>query len=142
MLRLLDASPQAQASQGKFTRSKGNALLHKAWKRAKAALRLGIKKNRLQCWKDLIGEVEKDPGKRKGDCWRAWCIRSCFMQPQSGLMPCKTMLSRGSCSQRGESFQHIDWQEIARAKETIRKNGRHRLVEKWQMRRHGERTGR
>ena len=35
-----------------------------------------------------------------------------------------------------------DLQEIARAKETIRKDGRHRLVEKWQMRWHGEQTGR
>ena len=33
-------------------------------------------------------------------------------------------------------------QEIARAKETSRKDGRHRLVEKWQMRWHGEQTGR
>ena len=45
----------------KFTRSKGNAMPHKAWKGAKTALRRGIKKSRLQCWKDLIGEVEKDP---------------------------------------------------------------------------------
>ena len=35
-----------------------------------------------------------------------------------------------------------DLQEIARAKEAIRKAGRHRLVEKWQMRWHGEHTGR
>ena len=33
-------------------------------------------------------------------------------------------------------------QEIARAKEAIRKDGRHRLVEKWQMRWHGKQTGR
>ena len=32
-----------------------------AWKREKSALRQGIKKSRLQCWKDLIREVEKDP---------------------------------------------------------------------------------
>ena len=32
-----------------------------AWKKAKSALRKGIKKSRLQCWKDLIGEFEKDP---------------------------------------------------------------------------------
>ena len=44
-----------------FTRSKGDPLLCDAWKRAKSALRQGIKKSRLQCWKDLIGEVEKDP---------------------------------------------------------------------------------
>ena len=31
-----------------------------------------------------------------------------------------------------------DLQVIARAKEAIRKDGRHRLVEKWQMRWHGE----
>ena len=36
-------------------------MLHVAWKRAKAALRRGIKKSRLQCWKDLISEVKKDP---------------------------------------------------------------------------------
>ena len=36
-------------------------MLHEAWKEAKAALRRVIKKSRLQCWKDLIGEVEKDP---------------------------------------------------------------------------------
>ena len=35
-----------------------------------------------------------------------------------------------------------DMQEIARAKEAIRKDGRNRLVEKWQMRWHGEQTGR
>ena len=49
------------AARWRFTRSKGDSLLHEAWKRAKAALRRGIKKSRLQCWKDLIGEVEKDP---------------------------------------------------------------------------------
>ena len=49
------------AARWRFTRSKGDSLLHKAWKKAKAALRRGIKKSRLQCWKDLIGEVEKDP---------------------------------------------------------------------------------
>ena len=49
------------AARRRFTRSKGDLLLHEAWKRAKAALRRGIKKSRLQCWKDLIGEVEKDP---------------------------------------------------------------------------------
>ena len=49
------------AARWRFNRSKGDSLLHEAWKRAKAALRRGIKKIRLQCWKDLIGEVEKDP---------------------------------------------------------------------------------
>ena len=49
------------AARRKFTRSQGDALLHEAWKGAKTALRRGIKKSRLQCWKDLIGEVEKDP---------------------------------------------------------------------------------
>ena len=44
-----------------FTRSKGDPLLCEAWKKAKSALRQGIKKSRLQCWKDLIGEVKKDP---------------------------------------------------------------------------------
>ena len=39
----------------------GDPLLRKAWKRANSALRQGIKKSRLQSWKDLIGEVEKDP---------------------------------------------------------------------------------
>ena len=33
-------------------------------------------------------------------------------------------------------------QEIARAKEAIHKDGRHRLVGKWQTRGHGEQTGR
>ena len=36
-------------------------MLHEAWKGEKRALRPGIKKSRLQCWKDLIGEVEKNP---------------------------------------------------------------------------------
>ena len=49
------------AAGRKVARSKGVAMLHEAWKGAKAALRRGIKKSRLQCWKDLIGEVEKDP---------------------------------------------------------------------------------
>ena len=39
----------------------GDPLLREAWKITKSALRQGIEKNRLQCWKDLIGEVEKDP---------------------------------------------------------------------------------
>ena len=45
----------------RFTRSKGDPLLCEAWKKAKSALRQGIKKSRLQCWKELVGEVEKDP---------------------------------------------------------------------------------
>ena len=49
------------AARRRFTRSKGDPLPHEAWKKAKSALRQGIKKSRLQCWKDLIGEVEKDP---------------------------------------------------------------------------------
>ena len=44
----------------RFIRSKGDSLLHEAWKREKALLRRGIKKSRLQCWKDLIGEVGED----------------------------------------------------------------------------------
>ena len=44
-----------------FTRSKGDPLMREAWKKAKSALRQGIKKSRLQCWKDLIEKVEKDP---------------------------------------------------------------------------------
>ena len=50
--------------------------------------------------------------------------------------------------ERWETFQVrkeltcIDLQEIARAKEAIRKDGRCRLIEKWQMRWHGEQTGR
>ena len=34
------------------------------------------------------------------NCWQAWSIRSCFMQLRSWPMPCKTMLSRRSCSRR------------------------------------------
>ena len=49
------------AARPKSTRSKGDAMLNEAWKGEKAALRQGIKKSRLQCWKDLIGEVDKDP---------------------------------------------------------------------------------
>ena len=50
--------------------------------------------------------------------------------------------------ERQEAFQLrkeltcADLQEIARANEVIRKDGRHRLVEKWQMRWYGEHTGR
>ena len=44
----------------RFTRLKGYPLLREAWKRAKSVLRRGIKKSRLQCWKDLIEEIEKD----------------------------------------------------------------------------------
>ena len=47
------------AARREFARSKGDALLHEAWKGAQAALRRGIKKSRIQFWKDLIGEVEK-----------------------------------------------------------------------------------
>ena len=35
--------------------------MHEAWKIVKSALRQGIKKSRLQCCKDLIREVEKNP---------------------------------------------------------------------------------
>ena len=49
------------AARRRFTRSNGESLLHEAWKKAKSALRQGIKKSRLQCWKALIGDVEKDP---------------------------------------------------------------------------------
>ena len=49
------------AARRKFTRSKGDAKLREEWKGTKAALRRGMKKSRLQCWKNLIGEVEKDP---------------------------------------------------------------------------------
>ena len=45
----------------KFTRSNGDPLLREAWKKAKLALRQCIKETRLQCWKDLIEKVEKDP---------------------------------------------------------------------------------
>ena len=50
--------------------------------------------------------------------------------------------------ERQETFQLrkeltcVDLQEIARAKEAIRKDGRRRLVEKWQTRWHGDQTGR
>ena len=50
--------------------------------------------------------------------------------------------------ERQETFQFrkgltcTDLQEIVRAKEAIRKDGRRRLVEKWQMRWHGEQTER
>ena len=50
--------------------------------------------------------------------------------------------------ERQETFQlrkeltFADLQEIARAKEAIRKDGRRRLVEKWQTRWHGDQTGR
>ena len=50
--------------------------------------------------------------------------------------------------ERQETFQLrkgltcTDLQEIVRAKEATRKDGRLRLVEKWQIRRHGEQTGR
>ena len=49
---------------------------------------------------------------------------------------------------RQETFQIrkeltcTDLQEVARAKEAIRKDERRRLVEKWQIRWHGEQTGR
>ena len=41
--------------------SKGDALLHKALIGANVALSRGIKKSPLQCRKDLIGKVAKDP---------------------------------------------------------------------------------
>ena len=51
--------------------------------------------------------------------------------------------------ERKETFQLrkeltclINLQEIARAKEAIRKDGRRRLVQKWQTRWHGDQTGR
>ena len=49
------------AALRRFTRSNGDLLLNEAWEKAKAALRQGIKKNRLQCWKDLLGEVGEGP---------------------------------------------------------------------------------
>ena len=52
--------PEFLAARRKFTCSQGDGMLLEAWKGAKAALRRGIKKSRLQCWKDLISEVKKD----------------------------------------------------------------------------------
>ena len=49
------------AARRRFTRLKGDSLLHEACKKEKSALRQGKKKSRLQCWKDLISDVEKDP---------------------------------------------------------------------------------
>ena len=49
------------SARRRFTRSKSDPLLSEAWKNAESALRQGITKSRLECWKDLIGEVEKDP---------------------------------------------------------------------------------
>ena len=46
----------------RITRSKGDPLLHGAWKEAKSALRHEIKKSRLQCWKDLIGKSRRTHG--------------------------------------------------------------------------------
>ena len=43
-----------------FNLEQRRQAVDKAWKKAKSALRQGIKKSRLQCWKDLIGEVQKD----------------------------------------------------------------------------------
>ena len=45
----------------KYAGSKGDALLHEARRISKTALRQGIKKSRIHCWKDLIGKLEKDP---------------------------------------------------------------------------------
>ena len=45
----------------KFTRSKGDALLYEVWKSSKAALRRGIKRSRIHCLKDLIGEFVNNP---------------------------------------------------------------------------------
>ena len=53
----------------KFILSKGDILLHETWKRAKAAWRRSIKRSRLQCWKEWIGEVEKDPWGVYGILW-------------------------------------------------------------------------
>ena len=49
---------------------------------------------------------------------------------------------RQETSQFRKELTCTDLQEIARVREAIRKDGRHRLVEKWQMRWHGEQTGR
>ena len=49
------------AARRRFTRSKGDFLLREAWKNAKSAPREGIKISRLECWNDLMGDVEKDP---------------------------------------------------------------------------------
>ena len=48
----------------------------------------------------------------------------------------------GKQKAKSKELTCTDLQEIARAKEAIRKDGRHGLVEKWQMRWHGEQTGR
>ena len=46
----------------RFTHSKGDPLLREIWKIAKSAMRQGIKKSRLQCWKDLIGKSKRTHG--------------------------------------------------------------------------------
>ena len=49
------------AARRKPIRSKGDPTLHEEWKIAKVAYKKAIKRSQLQCWRDLIGEVEKDP---------------------------------------------------------------------------------
>ena len=49
---------------------------------------------------------------------------------------------RQETSQLRKELTCTDLQEIARVREAVRKDGMHRLVEKWQMRWHGEQTGR
>ena len=51
---------ESLTARRKFTSSKGDALLQEARRSAKAALGRGINRSRLQCWKYLIYEIEKD----------------------------------------------------------------------------------
>ena len=90
------------------------------------------------------------PGKLREGWWWKWQIWSCFIQFRCGLVPITTMLSRRTCSRHREVWCWeqsqlsclTNLQEIALAMEAIRKDGRRRLVEKWQRRWHGDQSGR
>ena len=66
-MRLLDASPQAQASQGfdvlveRPVRSSTSRMPRSAAKIYPLKGEFYAARGRLQCWKDLISEFEKDP---------------------------------------------------------------------------------
>ena len=105
------------ATRRKFTRSKGDAMLHEAWKGAKAASRRGIKKSRLQCWKDLIGVVEKDPW---GLAFKIVTKRLVTRRKTPGLDNPDPVKDRSSCVVRREELFTLE--ELKRAGGRLKAN--------------------
>ena len=105
----------------KYTRSKGDALLHEAWKTAKTALKQDIKKSWFQCLKNLIVEVTKKLETRRKTPSQdnlnrvKYIVQSFFPQVESFQRQ-----NRSSCVVRCEEL--FTFKELKRAGGMLRAN--------------------